>query len=128
MIEADPIDIAVLRRLFQNDVAAMRKFSYRFVELANETLSDMKSAQADRNSAELGRLGHKLKATARTVGALSFADLCESLETVRSNHEWRVVEAAMIELPVLLERITQQLDQEFESTAIPPGGSDDGCE
>ncbi|MDO9312088.1 MAG: Hpt domain-containing protein, partial [Nitrosomonas sp.] len=62
---------------------------------------------------ELGRLGHKLKSSARTIGASSFADLCEGLEKANNDSNWSDAESLLEKIPSLLEKITQQLENEF---------------
>jgi HPt (histidine-containing phosphotransfer) domain-containing protein len=114
-LQAEPlaVDIAVLRQMFHNNNALVRKFGLKFIEVANDTLAEMKEAQAKKDLAELGRLGHKLKSSARTIGASSFADLCEGLEKANTNNDWSGAESLLEKIPSLLEMITQQLENEF---------------
>lgn len=111
--ESSPVDIAVMRRMFHNNSALVRKFGLKFIEVATDTLVKMKTAQAGKDLLTLGRLGHKLKSSARTIGASGFADLCEALEKAGIDNNWSGAESLMNEIPLLLERITQQLENEF---------------
>ncbi|WP_156797123.1 Hpt domain-containing protein [Nitrosomonas sp. Is79A3] len=115
LLQAEPlaVDIAVLRQMFHNNNALVRKFGLKFIEVASDTLAEMKEAQAKKDLAELGRLGHKLKSSARTIGALSFADLCEGLEKANTGNDWSGAESLLEKIPPLLESITQQLANEF---------------
>jgi HPt (histidine-containing phosphotransfer) domain-containing protein len=54
-----------------------------------------------------------LKSSARTIGAASFADLCEALEKASADNRWPDAESLIAEISPLLERITQQLENEF---------------
>ena len=107
------VDMAVLRQMFHNNNALVRKFGLKFIEVANDTLAEMKKAQSKKDLAELGRLGHKLKSSARTIGASSFADLCEGLEKANTGNDWSDAESLLGKIPSLLEKITQQLENEF---------------
>ncbi len=115
LLQAEPlaVDIAALRQMFHNNNALVRKFWLKFIEVANDTLAEMKEAQAKKDLAELGRLGHKLKSSARTIGAASFADLCEGLEKANTGNDWPGAELLLEKIPPLLESITQQLENEF---------------
>lgn len=115
LLQAEPlaVDIAVLRQMFHNNNALVRKFGLKFIEVASDTLAEMKEAQAKKDLAELGRLGHKLKSSARTIGASSFADLCEGLEKANAGNDWSGAESLLEKIPPLLESITQQLANEF---------------
>ena len=107
------VDMAALRQMFHNNNALVRKFGLKFIEVANDTLAEMKEAQSKKDLAELGRLGHKLKSSARTIGASSFADLCEGLEKANTGNDWSDAESLLEKIPSLLEKITQQLENEF---------------
>lgn len=108
-----PVDISVLHRMFHNNATLVRKFGLKFVEVANDTLAEMNVAQAEKDLPALGRLGHKLKSSARTIGASSFADLCEKLEKANLNNNWSNAELLLKQIAVVLTQITQQLEQEF---------------
>ena len=108
-----PVDIAKMRLMFHDNSVLVRKFGLKFIEVANDTLSEMEVAQTEKNLPALGRLGHKLKSSARTIGALSFADLCEALERASANNNWPDAETLLAKIPLLLKRITQQLENEF---------------
>lgn len=111
--EPAAVDMAALRQMFHNNNALVRKFGLKFIEVANDTLAEMKEAQSKKDLAELGRLGHKLKSSARTIGASSFADLCEGLEKANTDNDWSDAELLLEKIPSLLEKITQQLENEF---------------
>ncbi|MEK7709080.1 MAG: Hpt domain-containing protein [Pseudomonadota bacterium] len=111
--EPAAVDMAALRQMFHNNNALVRKFGLKFIEVANDTLAEMKEAQSKKDLAELGRLGHKLKSSARTIGASSFADLCEGLEKANNDSNWSDAESLLEKIPSLLEKITQQLENEF---------------
>lgn len=113
--ESLPVDIAVMRRMFHNNPVLVRKFGLKFIEVATSTLVEMRAAQAGKDLLALGRLGHKLKSSARTIGASDFADLCEALERAGANNSWFDAESLMAEIPLLLERITRQLENEFSN-------------
>ncbi|MBP6058009.1 MAG: response regulator [Nitrosomonas sp.] len=111
--ESLPVDIAILYQMFHNDTVLVRKFGFKFIEVANDTLTEMKIAQSKKDLPALGCLGHKLKSSARTIGALSFADLCVELEKASINNNWFDAELLLAKISLLLVQITQQLEQEF---------------
>ncbi|MDE2387796.1 MAG: Hpt domain-containing protein [Betaproteobacteria bacterium] len=100
-------------RMFHNNPVLVRKFGLKFIEVATGTLVEMRAAQAGKDLLALGRLGHKLKSSARMIGASGFADLCEALERAGANNSWFDAELLMTKIPLLLERITQQLENEL---------------
>lgn len=90
-----PVDVTILYRMFHDNKTLVRKFAFKFIEVANDTLAEMYVAQAKKDLPELGRLGHKLKASARTIGASGFADLCEELEQANLNNSWPDAESLL---------------------------------
>ena len=82
--------------------------------MANETLLEMEAAKLQHDLKTLGSLGHKLKSSARTMGASSFADLCDGLEFASKDNDWPHAETLMLQIPPLLERVTQQLKEEID--------------
>lgn len=111
--ESLPVDIAILYQMFHNNTVLVRKFGFKFIEVANDTLTEMKIAQSKKDLPALGCLGHKLKSSAKTIGALSFADLCVELEKASINNNWFDAELLLAKISLLLVQITQQLEQEF---------------
>lgn len=110
--ENDVIDLAILGRLVRDDPDKVRKFSAKFLEAAREILAEMDAAHIGGNLAALGGLGHKLKSSARTVGATGFADLCQALESAGKDNDMPQAELLLRQLHPLLERIARQVEQE----------------
>lgn len=108
-----PVDIVRMRQMFHDNSVLVQKFCLKFIEVANNTLSEMEVAQGERDLPALGRLGHKLKSSARTIGALSFANICEALEKASANNNWFDAESLMVKIRLLLKQITEQLENEL---------------
>ena len=111
--DVSPVDIAVMRQMFHNNATLVSKFALKFIEVANSTLIEMRLAQAEKDLSALGRLGHKLKSSARTIGASGFAELCEALEKAGLDNNWDEAELLLTKIPPALDRITQQFRNEF---------------
>jgi two-component system sensor histidine kinase/response regulator len=75
-----PLDTVVLASTFGSDPAKMRKFAFMFLDSAREGLAEIDIALASNDLARAGAVAHRLKSSARAVGALGFADLCAELE------------------------------------------------
>ncbi|MBD8530103.1 MULTISPECIES: CHASE domain-containing protein [unclassified Massilia] len=73
-------DTAVLAATFGDDPAKMRKFAFMFLDSARDGLAEIDVALAAGDLARAAAVAHRLKSSARAVGALGFADLCAELE------------------------------------------------
>ena len=58
-------------------------------------------------------LGHRAKSSARTVGAMGFADLCQSLEQCRHAEDYDKARGIVAQMRPLLSRISGQIDKEL---------------
>jgi len=74
------LDTAVLASTFGADPGKMRKFAVMFLDSARAGLAEIDSALAARDLARAAAVAHRLKSSARAVGALGFAELCDELE------------------------------------------------
>jgi CheY-like chemotaxis protein/HPt (histidine-containing phosphotransfer) domain-containing protein len=81
-----PLDTGVLASTFGSDPGKMRKFAFMFLDSAREGLAEIDIALVSNDLARAGAVAHRLKSSARAVGALGFADLCAELER-RHEHE-----------------------------------------
>ena len=102
---SDPevIDLLVLADRLAGDGDSVRRFALKFLASAQEILTEMDELlrQGDRDA--LGSAGHRLKSSAKTVGAIRFADLCQQLE------EWRAG-GSLAEAKTIISRLHDLLE------------------
>ncbi|WP_428718040.1 response regulator [Undibacterium curvum] len=78
------IDLGVLEKQLGNHPEKIGKFARKFIESADHGLQDLEQAFQSKDIQLIAALGHKLKSSARTVGAHQFADACHKLEMLRA--------------------------------------------
>ena len=82
----DALDLRVLAQLAAMQRNGRPGFLERiitlFLETASNLISDLETASASNELATLYRISHTLKPCSATVGALSLAALCETLEAM----------------------------------------------
>ena len=76
-----PVDISVLTALIGNDSAVLHEILGDFRNSKEHIATELRSACAAGLWAAAGAAAHKLKSSARAIGALALADLCESMES-----------------------------------------------
>jgi signal transduction histidine kinase/HPt (histidine-containing phosphotransfer) domain-containing protein/ActR/RegA family two-component response regulator len=74
------VDTQALVELVGDDQATIDGLLVTFLQVSTEVGQQLQRAQAERNAPEIGRLAHKLKSSARTIGAAFLGDLCEAME------------------------------------------------
>ncbi len=103
------IDRSVLARLVNFDPVKIRRFALKFAESSRATLTEMQSSARREDLIALGRLAHRLKSAAATVGAENFATLCKDLETACQNNDSALSAQLVAELAPALERVNAEL-------------------
>jgi CheY-like chemotaxis protein/HPt (histidine-containing phosphotransfer) domain-containing protein len=77
---AAAVNVNVLRALIGNDEAMIREFLHDFRISATKIAVDLRPACVAGKAATACALAHKLKSSARSVGALALGELCAELE------------------------------------------------
>jgi HPt (histidine-containing phosphotransfer) domain-containing protein len=74
------LDVGVLSDAFDAQPDRMRKYAFMFLDTARDGLRDIDRALAAQEPVRSAFVAHRLKSSARAVGALGFGDLCADLE------------------------------------------------
>ncbi len=75
-----PVDVNVLKALIGNDEVMVREFLRDFRISAVKVAAELRIACGAEQTAVAGALAHKLKSSARSVGALALGELCAEME------------------------------------------------
>ena len=113
-LAGDPqvIDLSILAKLLGYNPQKVRKFAFKFLQTTQDGFADIDAALARGDVGQVRELGHRIKSSARTVGALGLAELCHSLETLPPGKPAEEAEQArriVTRLWPLLEQITEEI-------------------
>ena len=111
--DLDIINLSVLAEMVGNHPDTIRRFFLKFVESAVQGLSEMDAALQEQDSASIRRLAHRIKSPAKTVGAMQFAAVCQTLEQL-DDGDSELAAVLIAQLHQLLSRI--QLQVTFSDT------------
>jgi two-component system, sensor histidine kinase and response regulator len=111
------IDLAVLGRMVNNSPEKIRKYAEKFVITTRDALASLDAALAAGNMDVVAEIGHKIKSSARGVGALHFGDLCQHLENLRRQDDAAQARAVVGQLHTLLGRIAEKVSAECGTSA-----------
>jgi PAS domain S-box-containing protein len=75
-----PVDVSVLAALVGDDPATIREFLMDFRASATSIAAELATACAAGDTTQATALAHKLKSSARSVGAMALGELCAELE------------------------------------------------
>jgi PAS domain S-box-containing protein len=113
-LAGDPaiVDLSILAQLLGYNPQKIRKFAFKFLQTTQSGFREMETALAAGDVGRVRELGHRIKSSARTVGALGMADLCQSLELLAADapdEEAARARAIVARLWPLLELVTEQI-------------------
>jgi two-component system sensor histidine kinase/response regulator len=91
-----PVDVSVLKALVGDDPAMISELLHDFRLSATGIAAELRSACAAGQARASGAAAHKLKSSARSVGAVALGELCEAMEQAGNTGQ---VEALTVLLP-----------------------------
>ncbi len=104
------VDLSVLAKMLGSDPAKIHKFALKFLSSARLGLEEIEAAINQQNLPMIAALGHRNKSPARTVGALAYAELCQSLEQFKNGGEVESAIQIMGRMNVMLEKIALEIE------------------
>jgi PAS domain S-box-containing protein len=118
-------DPSVLGQTFGNKADKMRKYAVMFLASGRDGLAEIEAALAARDMKRLSELGHRIKSSARAVGALAFAELCLALERLKQDNDPARAAQIVAHMAPMLDRLQRYVDTELEpllqELGNPPG-------
>lgn len=108
--DPDVIDFSVLAEFVGENKSSMREFAHKFVQSIQNDMSVLMSALDLGDHQSLREWGHHHKSTARMVGAIGFAELCQALENhAKNNGDMEQARLIADQIHLLLKRINEQI-------------------
>jgi two-component system sensor histidine kinase/response regulator len=114
---APPLDTGALASTFGSDPDKMRKFAFMFLDSAREGLAEIDAALAANDLAGAGAVAHRLKSSARAVGAFGFAEVCAELERLHERMATAEAKALGGRLHSIFARLERQVAAELGARA-----------
>jgi PAS domain S-box-containing protein len=108
-----PLDMAVLAEAFGGNGDRMRKYAFLFLESAREGLLEIDRALVAQDLPRAAGVAHRIKSSARTVGALGFADTCADLEAQRERGALAQARSLAARLRAQLARLERHIVAEL---------------
>ena len=104
------LDPSVLEALVGDDPEIIREFLEEFRNSAVKTAMELKTACELGQAGQTGALAHKLKSSARAVGAIPLGDLCAELEHAGNQNLAGQFAALLASFELELEAVKQALE------------------
>ena len=112
------IDLSSLAGNFGNKPEKIRKYALLFMTSLSDSMAGIETALAGRDMATLSALAHSNKSSARTVGAMSFGDLCEALESCKQQQDLERAQGIVAQMRPMLGQIVEQIKQTLQQEIL----------
>ncbi len=103
--------------LGDNDLEEAGRMLHGFLESARECIADAREALMPRNAPNFVRATHRLKSSARMIGATALSDICQRAEQAGVRRDWDVMER---ELPNIIAALEETEERIAALPHLPP--------
>jgi hypothetical protein len=105
-----PVDPGALTGIFGDDIAAKLAIWQKFAIQTTQIVSNFEAAYMQRDADKISFHTHKLKSSARVLGANHLADLCFDLELAGRNADWGAIDNLFMAMRPAWERVKDYID------------------
>jgi signal transduction histidine kinase/CheY-like chemotaxis protein/HPt (histidine-containing phosphotransfer) domain-containing protein len=91
--KATPIDHDTLAQISSGDPALEHRIFVEFLRANGDDIAGLESAYETRDAALMTQAAHRIKGSAKTIGALDLAQICNGLEAAARAHDWATIAA-----------------------------------
>jgi HPt (histidine-containing phosphotransfer) domain-containing protein len=106
-----PVDVNVLKKLVGDDETIIREFLHDFRISTEEIAAELRTACAQGNTAAVVAAAHKLKSSARSVGALALGELCAEMEQAGKAKQTAELAALLPSFEAEMAAVNEYLDR-----------------
>jgi CheY-like chemotaxis protein len=107
---SSPVDVNVLKKLVGDDEATLAEFLHDFRISADKIAAQLRTACAACNTAAVAAAAHKLKSSARSVGALALGELCAEMEQAGKAGQIQALTALLSRFEAEMSAVNNYLD------------------
>ena len=105
-----PVDISMLIGLIGDDKEKHCLLVKVFMDSTPDIILEMQAAYQEQISREIEQQAHKLKSSAKFMGAHLLADACQALEVAGKEHQWAEIDNILPRVDVLFNSVKAYFD------------------
>ncbi len=104
------LDVAVLKALIGDEPEIINEFLCKFQVSANKAAAEIRAACLADQSRVVGAVAHRLKSSARSVGALTLGELCARMEEIGKDGSLKMLEPLLAQFEEEMAAVNRLLD------------------
>jgi PAS domain S-box-containing protein len=105
-----PIDESALKSMFGDDPETFKEILVEFISPSRDIIKEIKDGWESRSAEAVQQAAHKLKSSARSIGANGLADLCQALETAGKKTEWETIDSETPKIDSLMNEVAEYIN------------------
>ena len=109
------VDLTALAALVGGEMEKVRNLAGKFVESVEHAMREIEIAIANNDMARIASAGHRIKSSAKTMGAGGLAELCESLEQLKDGTDFSAAAELLLRMQRLLRLIASRIERQLGS-------------
>ncbi len=86
------VDERAIKGIFGDDEATFKDILTSFVSPSQDIIADILAGHTKRAAGDVKEAAHKLKSSARSIGAIALADICVALEAAGKTGDWSTID------------------------------------
>ncbi|MDX8399719.1 MAG: PAS domain S-box protein, partial [Gallionellaceae bacterium] len=107
------VDLSILAKTVGDDLVKLKKFSFRFLASAQQSLDEIEDAMTRKDASALEALGHGARSSAGFVGAVSFGGFCQALEQAGKSGDMKAAQNIVSQMRPLLLQIEVEIKRKL---------------
>jgi len=107
--DSDTIDSSALMDMFGDDQDMFKEILNDFIDPSQKIIEEIKAGCEQRSTEAVKQAAHKLKSSARSVGANALADLCYELETAGKEDDQDTIDRQISDLDPIMKNIVEYI-------------------
>lgn len=97
--------------MFDNDMDTVREILHEFIPPTQKTITEIINAQQEKSADRIEMAAHRLKSSARSVGAGQMGELCEKLEYAGRDGKWPEIDKIVPQLQPMMDDIVTRINK-----------------
>ncbi len=110
------VDLTSLAALVGGETEKVRNLAGKFVESVEHAMREIENAIAGNDMVRIASAGHRIKSSARTMGAGGLAVLCESLEQLEGGNDFSAAAELLLRMQRMLRLIASRIERQIGET------------
>jgi CheY-like chemotaxis protein/HPt (histidine-containing phosphotransfer) domain-containing protein len=104
------VDISALKGLIGDDEEMLREVLQDFIEPSLDIIDEIKAGHSARSAERVKQAAHKLKSSARSIGANALAELCLVLETAGKDNDLERINVEVVKIDEAMGAVCKYIE------------------